>query len=99
MATLTSMDLNVGLVNVLPKYSQIAGYATIAGAVTKLNIAFPCLVRIYDRRTGQLMFSNWTDNTGHYSFSGLVKDREYSIIAFDHTRQYNAVVQDMVKAV
>lgn len=72
---------------------------SISGSVTKLNIPFPCHVRLYERLTGRLIAQTLTDSMGNYSFSYLNDGFEFTLMAHDHQRQYNAVVQDMVKPV
>lgn len=69
----------------------------IAGRVTKLNINFPCNVRLYERLTGNLVAQVQTDTLGNYQFVNLKTGFEFTLVAHDHQRQYNAVISDMVK--
>lgn len=72
---------------------------SIAGTVTKLNIDFPCHVRLYERLSGKLIAQTLTDSDGNYIFEYLKDGFEFVLVAHDHQRQYNAVIQDMVKPV
>jgi hypothetical protein len=72
---------------------------SIAGRVTKLNVNFPCIVRLYERSTGRQIAQTHTDSSGNYQFKHLQNGYEFTLVAHDHQRQYNAVIQDMVKPV
>lgn len=72
---------------------------SIAGRVTKLNVNFPCIVRLYERSTGRQIAQTHTDSSGNYQFKYLQAGYEFALVAHDHQRQYNAVIQDMVKPV
>ena len=72
---------------------------SIAGRVTKLNVNFPCIVRLYERSTGKQISQTYTDGSGNYRFKHLQNGFEFTLVAHDHLRQYNAVIQDMVKPV
>ena len=68
----------------------------IEGAVRKQGFNFPCAVRLYERLTGRLIAQVQTDSDGFYKFLNLALGAEFAVIAHDHQRQYNAVIQDMV---
>lgn len=77
---------------------DLVNNGVISGSVTKLKVTFPCKVRLYERSSGSLIDSIQTDNNGFYKFEGLTKGFEYTVIAFDHTKEYNAAIQDLVRA-
>lgn len=52
----------------------------------------------YDRRSNELVAVTWSDSFGNYHFDNLLPDTEYYVVALDHERNYNAVIQDMIKA-
>lgn len=72
---------------------------TISGKVTKLSIDFPCRVRLFERQTGTFLKEVLTDANGNYHFDNISSNFEYTIVAHDHQRQFNAVIQDMVRPV
>lgn len=56
-------------------------------------------VRLFVRRDGTLVAEQWSDPvTGAYSFEGITMAVEFTVIAYDHTGAYNAVVRDGVVA-
>lgn len=71
----------------------------ISGHVTKLAINFPCWVRLFERSVGELIDQVITDSNGYYKFENLSDGFEFTLIAHDHQRQFNAVIQDMVRPV
>lgn len=83
--------------NYNPVFSNLIGLK-ISGQVTKINISIPCRVRLYEKLTGRLLMETVTDENGNYSFNHLTHV-EYFLVAHDPVRQYNAVIQDMVKPV
>jgi hypothetical protein len=72
------------------------GSGTIQGTVTIENIPGARQVRLFDKRSGLLIAETWSTPTGHYKFNNVDADREYFVVAHDHLRVYNAVVQDML---
>lgn len=72
------------------------GAGTIQGTVTIENIPGARQVRLFDKRTGLLVAETWSSPTGQYQFSHIDASREYFVVAHDHLRVYNAVVQDML---
>lgn len=72
------------------------GSGTIQGTVTIENIPGARQVRLFDKRTGLVIGETWSSATGHYEFTNLDTTREYFVVAHDHLRMYNAVVQDML---
>ena len=72
------------------------GAGTIQGTVTIENIPGARQVRLFDKRTGLVIGETWSSVTGHYEFNNIDPTREYFVVAHDHHRVYNAVVQDML---
>lgn len=72
------------------------GTGTIQGTVTIENIPGARQVRLFDKRTGLVIGETWSSVTGHYGFNNIDPTREYFVVAHDHLRVYNAVVQDML---
>lgn len=57
-------------------------------------------VRVFELASGRLMGEQWSDSsTGAYLFNDLAAGVEYTVLAHDHTAQFNAVVKDRVLAV
>lgn len=72
------------------------GAGVIQGTVTIANIPGARQVRLFDKRSGLLVAETWSSPTGQYQFSHIDASREYVVVAHDHLRVYNAVVQDML---
>lgn len=73
------------------------GGGTIQGIVTIENIPGSRQVRLFDKQTGALVGETWSAPTGHYEFNNLLEGKEYFVVAHDHLRVYNGVIQDMLK--
>lgn len=72
----------------------------VSGVVTTHNsIQAGALVKLYRRGDGLLLQQTFSNNLGQYSFNVAVDNTEYMIISNHPGRLYNAVIQDMVKAV
>lgn len=69
---------------------------SIKGTVEKTGITFPCRVTLLERPTDRLIAQVMTDNLGNYAFNNLSAAFEFTVLAHDHQRQYNAVIQDNV---
>lgn len=53
-------------------------------------------VLLHDQLTGLLVRSQWSDPlTGEYVFK-LIKKAEYYVVAFDHMKNYRAVIADQL---
>lgn len=78
--------------------SDLGGQGRVAGSVKNLGTPdFPVWrrVRLFDRRDGRLVREVWSDPvSGSYSFDYINPARKYTVIAYDHTGQYNAVISD-----
>lgn len=78
--------------------SDLGGQGRIAGSVKNLGTPdFPVWrrVRLFCRRDGRLVREVWSDSaSGAYSFDYINPALRYTVIAYDHTGQYNAVISD-----
>ena len=74
------------------KNGVIADKVLIKGVPTMRKV---CL---YLRATNELVAKTWSDNAGNYRFNNLQAGNEYYVLALDHERNYNAVIQDMLRA-
>lgn len=76
--------------------TQTTGSGTISGIVTIENIPGSRKVRLYRKHDGMLLRETWSAANGAYSFSNLDPAWEYFVVAHDHLRVYNGVIQDMI---
>lgn len=78
--------------------SDLGGGGRIAGTVKNTGTPdFPVWrrVRLFLRRDGRLVREVWSDPvTGAYGFDYLNPAYSYTVIAHDHTGQYNAEISD-----
>lgn len=74
----------------------VYGGATISGKVTIENIPGSRRVRLFDKISAALIREMWSAPDGRYSFKHLDPNREYFVLAHDHLRVHNAVIQDMI---
>lgn len=72
------------------------GSGRIAGVVSIENVPGARKVRLFDKRTGALVREVWSNAAGQYEFAGVDASLEYFVVAHDHLRVHNAVVQDML---
>lgn len=56
------------------------------------------MIKLADRRSGDLVAEQWADANGTYQFRDLSTTRLYTVIAHDYTGTYNAVIKDNVSA-
>ena len=77
--------------------TQTTGSGTISGIVTIENIPGSRKVRLYRKHDGMLLRETWSAPNGAYSFSNLDPTWEYFVVAHDHLRVYNGVIQDMIQ--
>lgn len=76
---------------------QIEG--TVKKAAAPINTPVSRLVRLYREPTGLLVQSVWSDPlTGAYHFAGVSMRYRYTVISFDHTGAYRAVIADNITA-
>ena len=72
------------------------GSGTISGTVTIENIPGSRRVRLYRKHDGMLIRETWSAPNGAYSFPRIDPNWEYFVVAHDHLRVYNGVIQDML---
>lgn len=73
-------------------------YSTAVGTTKNTpNTAVRRRVRIFDQFNGRLQREMWSDTTtGQYQFHGL-RASTYTVVAYDHTGQYNGeIMSDVV---
>ena len=76
--------------------TQTTGGGTISGIVTIENIPGSRKVRLYRKHDGMLIRETWSAANGAYSFTNIDPAWEYFVVAHDHLRVYNGVIQDML---
>jgi hypothetical protein len=69
----------------------------ISGLVTIQSTVAARKVRLYNKSTGQLVGQVMSGTDGAYTFTDLDPSFEYFAVGHDHTRVYNAVIQDMIQ--
>lgn len=77
-------------------YKDNVGNGTISGIVTIENIPGSRKVRLYRKHDGMLIRETWSAANGAYSFTNIDPAWEYFVVAHDHLRVYNGVIQDML---
>lgn len=82
----------------IKKITPINSNSVIQSQVLELGYPVARKVYLHDRNSGELVGVTWSDDKGNYSFGGLQAGREYYVLAIDHQKKYNAVVQDMLRA-
>lgn len=54
-------------------------------------------VVLYRRGDDKLIGKTWSDKAGNYRFENLDSSVEYYVLSIDYERNYNAVIQDMIR--
>ena len=91
------MPLNAKVVGVVSQWEvQTTGSGTISGIVTIENIPGSRKVRLFRKQDGMLIRETWSAPNGAYSFTNIDPAWEYFVVAHDHLRVYNGVIQDML---
>lgn len=81
----------------LSPFAANYGGVIVSGVVTIQGTAAARKVRLYNKSTGQLVGQVMSGINGSYTFTNLDPSFEYFAVAHDHTRTYNAVIQDMIQ--
>lgn len=68
----------------------------IKGVVSKQSVPVPCVVRLYEKGSGQLVQQKLSKKDGSYEFGSLNNTFKFFIVAHDPASQFNAVIQDNV---
>ena len=71
---------------------------TVKEVALPVNTPLARRVALYEERSGRLVKRTFSDNAGNYSFTEIRGDRPYTVIAFDHTDTYRAVIADKINA-
>ncbi|WP_131667369.1 LamG-like jellyroll fold domain-containing protein [Psychrobacter pygoscelis] len=69
----------------------------ITDKVLELGVPVSRKVCAYHRSTNELIAVTWSDDEGNYRLDNLRPNTEYYIVSIDHERDFNAVIQDMVR--
>lgn len=85
-------------VNRLGVATLTASNGVISDKVLIKGLAARRKVCLYRRITNELLTTTWSDHAGNYRFENLDPKAEYYVVALDHERNYNAVIQDMLRA-
>ena len=94
---LPQSPLNAKAVGVVRQWETVTtGSGTISGTVTIENIPGSRRVRLYRKHDGMLIRETWSAANGAYSFTNIDPAWEYFVVAHDHLRVYNGVIQDML---
>jgi len=77
---------------------EFKGRGRITGTVKNTpNIPVYRLLRLYREPGGLLVKSVWSDPvTGEYTFDGIPLDYRYTVVSYDHTEAFRAVIADRV---
>jgi len=74
------------------------GSGAIDGDINKEMVNYAnAKICVFDRINRALVWEFSPNTDGRYSIRNINPSREYFLIAFDNAREYNAVVEDMVK--
>lgn len=83
--------------NVFSKIFSVYHDARIFDRVLIKGVPSKRKVCLYHRSTNELIATAWSDVAGNYHFDNLRPNTEYYVLALDHERNYNAVIQDMIR--
>lgn len=68
---------------------------TVKEKSTPINVPLHRRVRLIDQRSGLVVAEAWSnETTGAYSFANIDRSRVYTVISYDHTTLYRAVIAD-----
>lgn len=99
----TPQNINTQPRATAPSESRIdmifGGRGVIAGTVKEKSLPenTPLFrkVRLIDERSGYVVAETWSDAaTGNYSFANIDRSRTYTVLSYDHTGLYRAVIAD-----
>lgn len=94
---LPQSPLNAKVAGVVRQWeTTTTGSGTISGTVTIENIPGARKVRLYRKNDGLLIRETWSAPNGAYIFERIDPNWEYFVVAHDHLRVYNGVIQDML---
>lgn len=99
----TPQNVNTQPRDTLPSESRIdmifGGRGVINGTVKERslpdNTPLARRVRLIEERSGYVVAETWSDaSTGNYSFANIDRSRTYTVVSYDHTGLYRAVIAD-----
>jgi hypothetical protein len=100
----TIMPLNIQTVQNLPvwfTYDPDVGALTLTGTVAERgtpNAPLRRRVNLIEQITGRVIRETWSDAaTGAYSFPNIMGGRKYTVVSYDHTGFYRAVIADSLE--
>lgn len=68
---------------------------TVKEKSTPSNIPLYRRVRLIDQRSGNMVAETWSNaTTGAYTFANIDRSRKYTVVSYDHTGFYRAVIAD-----
>lgn len=70
------------------------GTISIKDVVTKEDVPTVSKLFIYEKYTGVLIASTWSNEQGEFEFTGLDKTKEYIIHSYDKDLQYKSIIKD-----
>lgn len=75
------------------------GLGRITGTTVAAGSPVMRRVRLFDLSTGRLVRETWSAaDTGVWQVDGLALDRDYFVVAHDHTGLRDAVIHDRIRA-
>ncbi len=75
------------------------GTGTITGIVDVGAIPVKRRVRLYESKTGVLLWEQWSGDDGTYTFTTLSKIIDFTVSSVDHTGVYNDVIAARIRAI
>lgn len=68
---------------------------TVKEKSTPSNIPLYRRVRLVEQRSGYVVAETWSNaTTGAYTFANIDRSRKYTVVSYDHTGVYRAVIAD-----
>ena len=69
---------------------------TVAEKASPTNLPLVRRVMLIDEQSHRVVRETWSDAAGNYSFDSVNANTTYTVLAYDHTETYRAVVADRV---
>lgn len=85
-----------GVVYLPSQYRSGAG--RITGIVKSKGVPAPRKIGLFVQRTLDRIAVTWSDANGVFSFSGLLPDERYFVVALDHTSDTHGGIHDKTVA-
>ena len=95
------MTLPIDLNQARPVARQYFGKGKLAGTlpdaiVTVAGAAARRRVVVLDRHTRKIVAQTWSAEDGSWRVDYLTTAKQFTVIAFDHENQFNAVIRDNI---